>query len=299
MSINTAELSLVISEANTLSSKPALNKQEERRLTFLMLAAAAIKSGASLREIDVEFHNQEARRNGFRGVRLAQDGLTSEQRDTAGLWKYAAERRDVEGAPMLSHIGTYTGLGQFVPTDFFGRVISQMKAHSPLFDEDSCTVLNSTNGRVTEIPVLGDIENVASIVNEAGSQTETDIFNPNHVVLGTYAYKTPRWACSIEAFQDLSTVIDSVNLFTDFASSRLRRGIGNDLINGSGSNQPLGLLASLEAVASTATLPVIAAGAAVHTGGAETGANSIGMPDLLNLYYSVNSAYRSIPRSLG
>jgi HK97 family phage major capsid protein len=193
----------------------------------------------------------------------------------------------------LNHIGTYTGLGQFVPTEFFANVFYQLKTHDPLFDEDSCTVINSTNGRVTTIPTVGDIENVASVVGEAGAQTETDIAVPSQAVLGTYAYKSPRWTCSLEAFQDLSETIDAVKLFTNFASDRLRRGIGLDLIDGNGIGKPLGLISSLVELASTATPFITAAGSAGNTGGAETGANSIGTKDLSNLYYSVDAAYRS------
>lgn len=297
MHINQRELSLVISEANTLSSKPSLNKQEERRLTYLMSAAAAIRSGASLADVEIENHNAVSRANGLPVMRKTSDGLTQEQRDTAKLWKYAAEQRDVEGAPMISHIGQYTNLGTFVPTEFFGNVVAQMKAHDPLFDEDFCTVLNSTTGRIQTIPVMSDIANVASIVSEAGTQNATDIYNPGHVVLPVFAYKTPRWTASIEAFQDLSEVVDSVKLFTDFASDRLRRGIGNDLVNGFGDNvMPLGLLASIEALGSQATPLVIATGSSSNTGGAETGGNTIGTNDLYNLFYSIDSAYRANPK---
>jgi HK97 family phage major capsid protein len=291
--VNTKELSLVIHEANTLSGKASLNKQEERRLTFLMSAAAAIKAGASLVEIEQENFNEESRRQGLPTVSFSRDRLTNEQRDTASLWKYAAEQRDVEGAPMLNHIGVYSGLGQFIPNDFFANVFSQLKTHDPLFDEDSCTVINSTNGRVTTVPTVGDIEAVASVVGEAGAQTETDISVPSQAVLGVYSYKSPRWVCSIEAFQDLSEVIGAVKLFTDFASDRLRRGIGADLVNGSGISKPLGLISSLVELASSATPFTTASGSAGNTGGAETGANSIGTKDLSNLYYSVDAAYRS------
>jgi HK97 family phage major capsid protein len=67
-------------------------------------------------------------------------------------------------------------------------------------------------------------------------------------------------------------------------------------VTGNGSSKPLGLIPALEELASVTTPFIIAAGSATHTGGAETGANSIGIPDLSNLYYSVDDAYRSNPK---
>jgi hypothetical protein len=55
---------------------------------------------------------------------------TKEQRNRVAAFQALAgiERRDVEGAPMLSHIGTYTSLGYFVPSAFFPQVFESMKA---------------------------------------------------------------------------------------------------------------------------------------------------------------------------
>ena len=267
MSVNTRELSLLLQEASTLSNKPNWTKQEEKRNAFLLSAISAVKAGASLQEIELEHHNEESRRNGLPTLSIASDGMTVEQRATAKFWQGAVhkEKRDVEGAPMLNHIGTYgTNGATFVPVEFFAKVFSQLKAHDPLFDEDACTVINATNGRVTTIPTVGDIEAVASVVAEAGSQTETDITVPGQAVLGTYAYKTPRWTISLEAFEDLQGSIDAISLFTDFASSRLRRGIGADLVVGNGSSKPLGLIPALENLASSATVHSAAASGALN-----------------------------------
>jgi HK97 family phage major capsid protein len=69
------------------------------------------------------------------------------------------------------------------------------------------------------------------------------------------------------------------------------------LINGSGSSKPLGIIPALEALGSTATPFIIASGSANNTGGAETGANSIGSADIASLYHSVDSAYRNNPKT--
>ena len=290
-------LNQIMGEYNRLSVLLTPTKQQIRRMEFLQSAAAAVKSGATLQEFEQRNLNDYERTNGLDVTRFNADGLTPEQRNIAKAWQAAAtEKRDNGGNP-LNRLGTYTGLGQFVPTEFFGSVISQLKQVDPLFNEEDCTVINATNARVTTIPTVGDIEAVASVLGESASDSETDITHPGQAVLGCYTYRTPRWDCSLEAFQDLSTTIDAMSLFTDFASSRFRRGIGAHLVNGDGSNKPLGLIPSLEALASSATPFITASGSAANTGGAESGATSIGSADIAALYYSVDAAYRANPKT--
>ena len=70
---------------------------------------------------------------------------------------------------------------------------------------------------------------------------------------------------------------------------RHARGIGKYLVNGTHVNQPGGLL---EAAVLTENI-TYASGAKSNTGvSADTGANSIGTPDLLNCYFGLNRAYR-------
>ena len=52
--VNTQELSALIQELQTLSSKPRLTPSEERRNAFLLAAISAVKAGASLAEIEAE-----------------------------------------------------------------------------------------------------------------------------------------------------------------------------------------------------------------------------------------------------
>ena len=62
---------------------------------------------------------------------LAEVGQATEQEVEARGWQQfvtRGEKRDmVEGAPMLSQIGTYTSLGYFVPTSFFPQLFAALK----------------------------------------------------------------------------------------------------------------------------------------------------------------------------
>jgi HK97 family phage major capsid protein len=293
--INVQELNLVMSEANELSGRASLTKREERRLSFLMSAASAIKAGASLQEITQENHNEEARRAGLPTTRFNRGLLTAEQRKVATEWKEFVERRDMtEGAPMLSHIGSYSGLGTFVPTEFFPNLFSAMKASDPVLSDDDVTLLQSTHGRVMTVPTLGDIANVASVIGEGVQDSSVDIANTGQALLAAYTYRTPRFTASIESFQDLDGSYGMANLFESFASDRLARGISADLVNGNGSNKTLGLVPSIIALASTATPILTAIGAGDETG---VGSVGVGVEDLAALYYSVDSAYRKSPKA--
>jgi HK97 family phage major capsid protein len=73
------------------------------------------------------------------------------------------------------------------------------------------------------------------------------------------------------------------------AFSRFGRGYENFLTNGTGVNQPTGLLTAL---AANGVTPVVAAGSSETTGGTQTGANSIGYSDLVNLEHSIDPSYR-------
>ena len=157
------------------------------------------------------------------------------------------------------------------------------------------TLIKSTNGRVLTIPTLGDVSNVAEVIGEAVQDSSTDIANVGQALVGAYSYRTPRYTASIEAFQDVESAGGLAQMFENFAADRLARGISADLVNGTGADvKPLGLVPSVIALASTATPIITAIGAADNTGGSALG---IGSEDLANLYYSVDSTYRSSPKA--
>jgi HK97 family phage major capsid protein len=127
------------------------------------------------------------------------------------------------------------------------------------------------------------------VVAEAGSRTPVDINNLSHVVLGNYSYSTDQYYVSLEAMQDVSGAISVMDLANTFFQDALARGIGADLVKGSGGGvKPLGLIPSLEAIGA----PVVTAnGSAANDGSANTGANSLGSPDFSAALEQLDSAY--------
>jgi HK97 family phage major capsid protein len=288
--INTIELSGLLQEASTLSNKANWTKQDERRNAWLLSAISAVKAGASLQDVNQQYVNDVEERNGLPITQFAKSSLTSEQRAQAQLFRHfvKGERRDIEGSPMLSHIGTYSGLGYFVPTGFFQGVFETLKAYDFLFNEDDVTLVRTSNGRAMTVPTMSDTEHDASVIAEAGSRTEVDIADPNQATLGVYSYASRRWTVSLEAFEDLEGSLSAMNLFQKFTAKALARGIGRDLVTGNGINKTLGLIPALSAAG---VVPVVASGSSVNTGGVETGASSIGSVDLELALAALNPAY--------
>ena len=238
MNIDFGALNSHLQEYNGLSDKPRHTKEDERRMSYLQTAISALKTGASLYEVTDAYRREIAKRYDL--------NLTIDKRPDAreiearGWQQLATEHRDMKEGSPINRLDTYTGLGYFVPTGFFPQVFAALAAHDALFDENACTVIKTQNGRPITVPVLGDIENVATVVDEAGSQTLTDISTTGQGVLGAYSYKTPRMVFSIESFQDIDEAIGNINLFKQVTASRLARGIAKHLVIGDGSSKPLG-----------------------------------------------------------
>lgn len=287
MTIDVKGLSLLIYEANELTKKPRLTRAEEIRSSFLMAAISAVKSGASLEKVSSDLN-----------LRVSVDKSNAEARSWQALVLDQFEKRDMnEGAPMLSQLGTYnTSGGTFVPTEFYPQLFAALAAHDALYDAENVTLIRSTNGRPLPVPTAGDIENVAAIVSatDPNSNTSVDLYETGHVVLGSYNFSSPRFVVSMEAFQDLNVdSLTAIDLAKRFFADRLARGIGNYLINGTGSGQPTGLLT---AIANLGAPTVTAAGSAINDGSSKTGANSLGSQDFTAALELLDEAYASSPK---
>jgi HK97 family phage major capsid protein len=289
MQIDFVALNEHLRSYNELVNKARHTKEDERRMAFLQTAISALKAGATLEQVDESRKQSIASKY---GVRV--DAQPTDREIEARGWQSFVEQRDMSEGNPISRIGTYTGLGYFVPTGFWPQTFAAMAKADALFDENSVTMLKTDTGNPVTVPVIGDIENVATEVAEAGSQTSTDISSTGQAVLGAYSFKTPRQAFSIEAFQDMDTAVSAIELFKSVNASRLARGIAKRLVSGNGTNQTLGLVQSLVTLGVS---NVVAAGSAANTGGSETGANSLGSKDFANALANIDQAYIDSPKA--
>src|ERR1700674_3654666 len=123
MTVNLRDLNLLVGEANALSSKPVLSKQEERRLTFLMSGIAAVKNGASLESVDQQILNADEDRAGLPRTTFEQKSLWEQRADSFRKQISEAKRDGVIGAAdSTKAIGSYASLGYFVPNAFITSI---------------------------------------------------------------------------------------------------------------------------------------------------------------------------------
>jgi len=296
-------LALLMGQATQLTSKERLTASEEKRYSLLLSQIALLKTGeVTLADLDQQTLNAFERKNGFEQTKLNPTRLTAEQRSKAEGWQmlvdlgHREQRTNETQGNILARIGSYSGLGVFVPTEFVSETYAAMAAHDAIFDPEVVTYMESSNGRVTEFPVYGDIEVVGVPVGEAADTTgsEQNLSAPGAAFNGVYSFRSPIWRVPIEVVQDVEAMGGVVPMFKQFAADRIARGAAQKLINGSGTGEPLGLIPALLAAGVT---PVTAVGSADNTGGSENSSNSIGSKDIAKLYYSLNKAYRNSPKA--
>src|SRR5262245_24562753 len=198
MKIDAKGLATLMAEANTLANRSKLTAQEEKRYALLLSQISLLKTReVTLADLTLEEVNETERRHGLPVTR--REAPVSEQRAKLEAWREvirgAAENRTVENTEgsIVSRIGTYTGLGYFVRADILTETYQAMGAHDDFLEEEAVTGLKSPNGRVTEVPTFGDIENGATVLGESASSTasEAAISDPRHASIAAYSYRSP------------------------------------------------------------------------------------------------------------
>jgi HK97 family phage major capsid protein len=251
---------------------------EVERITKQIREAEAGGFAAGFRPNDQKHESRHTEAFG-RFIRKGDAVLTPEQRSVL-------ETRAVSEGNQAAHIGSYSSLGYFVPTGFVDRVEVATKWFAPLLEDGIFGVIRTSTGQALPFPTSDDTGNQAFIVGEAASVTDLDV-TAGQVILSSYKLTSGVVKASIELLQDSS--IDVEQYLADRFGERFGRAYENLLTNGNGSGQPTGLLTAL---AANGVTPVVATGSSESTGGAQTGVNSIGYSDLVNLEHSVDPSYR-------
>lgn len=268
-------------EADALSRKKSLTKQESRRHNTLLSRISALKAGYSLTEALQLEHNEGAQERGLPVEQFDQDAETR----AVNQWnRWVAEARaEGVGSPVFNTLNG--NVGSLVPLQFYGKIVSSLRQHSPLLDPQNVTYVETKSGSPIQVPYISDIENVAVVIGEGTDDSgDTNISSVGGTFVKTYAYRTPRMKFSYESAQD----VDLTPLIQNVLGQRFAVGAGIDLIKGNGTSKPLGLVPSVTGLGAIVT----AAGSSTNTGTTETGANSLGSKDIANLFFSVPAPYR-------
>jgi len=288
-------LTQYVAEANTLSKKSHLNKQEERRYDFLLAGISLLKSGAaSATELRRRGLNDKLAAAGGRRVVFGPDRITPERKQLLDAYRQIA--RGVEARFLEAGNGSITSTastsgGTFVPIEYFnGPFQTAVATVDPLVNPDVVSFIETDSGATLTFPLTNDTDNDAAVIGENTKGSAVDPGAITQTQNNVFTYRTPKMLTSIEFDQDALAEYN-VGLLERFFAERIARGVGKDLLLGDGSGKPLGLILSLSAVG---VVPITASGSSADDGvSGNTGANSIGSQDLRNLFFSVQERYRN------
>jgi HK97 family phage major capsid protein len=195
--------------------------------------------------------------------------------------------------------------GYFVPAGFVQDIEKATKYFANLLDGSSIRIMETATGNVLPYPTSNDTNEAWRLLSET-TQIVDNGTTPNYPTLGTEPTANPgnvlasnvtfgAWKgstglvrVSLELMQDSAFSLEA--FLKEAFAVRLGRGYEYYLTLGSGTNAPMGILPAI--VASGAT-PIVAGGSSLNDGIAgNTGVNSIGYQDLVNLIHSVDPTYR-------
>lgn len=275
------ELLSLTTEADRLSSQPSMNKAEERRFNFLLSAISVVRAGGSLQDIQNDIMSDGVEKR---------TGTEDEQR-VESFRKFVKETRD--GGVGAYTPGHYAGLGYFVPTEFIGDAVAMaQKAGDAILNPDNVTYIVSKSGAPLVYPTINDTSENQSAIGENAQGFADDLKYPNEIGLGAISYRST-YKVSIEAFNDVESAGSVLNLWKLWLSRRIARGVSHDMMVGGQTAPIIGLVDQLSNAGATV---IVAQGSAEITGGAETGATSIGNTDIASLIWNLDENYRQSPK---
>lgn len=217
----------------------------------------------------------EQRQEQYRGAFFA---MLREGGDASGLDR---EQRDLLRQGYVENrtqtAGTAAAGGYTVPTTLANKIIEVMKDWGPMYDPTVTDEMVTSSGNPFDIPTNDDTGNTSDALDEGDDLTDD---NSGDLVFGqaslsAYVFATPWLKISFELLQD--SIFDIEGFVARKLGERLGRGANAKLTNGSGANEPKGI--------------IVAAAAAVTA----ASATAIVGDELINLQHSVNAAYRRSP----
>ena len=187
-----------------------------------------------------------------------QEGLTSEQR--AIMKEYRAQSTS-------GSAGGYT-----IPQGFYNQLIDAMKAYGGV-RESGATVITTASGNTLPIPTVDDTGNIGAILAENTAASAQDV-TFGQKTLSAYKYTSKVVLVSYELMQD--SAFNMEQFLAQKLAERIGRITNQHFTTGTGSSQPQGLVT----------------GSALGKTGANGQTTSVTYDDLVDLFHSVNRAYR-------
>jgi HK97 family phage major capsid protein len=265
----------IMGEFDTLE---ATIKREERQAE---IEARAEEARAKMRPIPGDGQTRGQNDDGKIEYRDVFHKMLREGGDISAL---TPEERNVlrSGAQEVRVQSTTTTAGGYtVPTTMLPMIVKSMAAWGPMYDDNICTVLNTTSGEQIDIPTVDDTAGATLMVKTAEGTGLTDDGGAD-VTFGTkalnaYAYDTEfiRWSYQLNS----DSILNVEQLLAELLGERIGRKANIELTNGDGNGDPNGIVFG-------STLGVTAASATALTA-----------DEIIDLQHSVNPAYRASPKT--
>jgi HK97 family phage major capsid protein len=168
--------------------------------------------------------------------------------------------------------------GYTVPEGFSGEIDTSLAAWGPMWDANIVRELTTSSGNALPWPTVDDTAKRGRIKaeNAAVDDDGTDDVVFGEKVLNAYMYDTGMVRIPIELLQDSAFAMEP--LLTDLFGERLGRTANEVLTTGTGSGQPNGIVT------------------AASTGLTAASATAITSDELIDLFHSVDPAYRASPK---
>jgi len=200
------------------------------------------------------------------------DGLSGEERAILRGGVVAGAEKRAQTA------GTTTAGGYTVPTELAQIIVKSMKAWGPMYDEDICTVFNTSSGNPMKLPTVDDTA-VAAVSHTEGVALTDD--GSKDVTFGqksldSFVYDTEFIRFSMELAQD--SIFNMETLLGDLLGERLGRIANLQLTTGDGSGDPNGVVTAASAGKTAAS------------------ATAVTFDEIIDLVHSVDPAYRQSPK---
>ncbi len=194
--------------------------------------------------------------------------LTEEERDV--LVRAGGEARALS-------TGTGTAGGFTVPTTMASFIDEAMAATGPMYG-DLPSVLQTTSGEIIQIPTVDYTAVTAAVKAEGASPADTGGSDPTfgQKSLGAYVYSSEWVNVSRELLQD--SILNMESFLGRLLGEMLGRTANAVLTTGSGTGEPEGIVTAAAAGVTAASSSAITA------------------DELIDLYHSVDPAYRGSPR---
>ncbi|WP_298235907.1 phage major capsid protein [uncultured Azohydromonas sp.] len=224
--------------------------------------------------------NRQENRDGNAALRAYLGGglmaLTDEQRRTM----LARQNDDIRQAMNLNGVrnamstGVPTEGGYTTAPEYYASLEAAMRAYGGIFS--AVDTIRTGTGTAMNFPTTDATTEEGEIVGEGGPATGQDTAFGN-IALSVYRYSSKKIALPWELIQD--SFIDIEGYINELLAMRLGRIGSKHLTNGTGTNQPKGIVTA----------------ATLGKAGATGSTTSVGYDDLVDTEHSVDPIYRGMP----